>query len=472
MVKTMLDVHARAAGEAAGAAHVASVPLVHTPVPPVSAPVSPPAVEGYASPRESHSAERMTDLDARGSAGSAGSVGSAAAPDHFPLTRRDVALIVGFWTFMAVLTAANGVLAPRGRGPQPGLASPVAIAFIGSYLWAALTPPIFWLSGRLTVERSNWVPRLLLFVGAGVVAAMLMEATIAYVGMEVLDARPHRGPGRFNPLFGAGRLFWLDDFIVYIAVGAVGFARDYFLRYRARRDEAVRLQAEAVRLQAQLAEARLDALRRQLDPHFLFNTLHAVASLVERDPRGVRRMIARLSELLRHSLEGGGESEIPLRQELEMVGRYLDIMQVRFQGRLAVETRVGDRALDALVPNLILQPLVENAIKHGVEGQTGSGRIMVEGDVEGETLVLRVHDDGRGVTAPPAGDGAGGAASGVGLRNTVARLEQLYGAEQRFTLRANDGGGTVAEIRLPYHTRADLRAAGVPAAAAGITRAG
>jgi two-component system, LytTR family, sensor kinase len=409
----------------------------------------------------------MTEFDARG---------GATSPEHFPLTRRDVALIIGFWTFMAVLTAANGILAPRGRGPQPGLASSVAIAFIGSFLWAALTPPIFWLSGRLTVERSNWVPRLLLFVGAGVVVAMLMEATIAYLGFEVLGARSRRWSGRFNPLFGAGRMFWLDDFIVFIAVGAAGFARDYFLRYRARHDEALRLQAEAVRLQAQLAEARLDALRRQLDPHFLFNTLHAVASLVERDPRGVRRMIARLSELLRHSLEGGNEPEVPLRQELDMVGRYLDIMQVRFQGRLAVETRVGDRALDALVPNLILQPLVENAIKHGVERQPGSGRITiegdVEGDVEGDALVLRVRDDGPGVTELPGVGGAGGGARGVGLRNTVARLEQLYGAEQHFTLRADDGGGTVAEIRLPYHTRADLRAVGLSDAAAGIARAG
>ena len=215
-----------------------------------------------------------------------------------------------------------------------------------------------------------------------------------------------------------------------------------------------------MRLQAQLAEARLDALRRQLDPHFLFNTLHAVSSLVERDPRGVRRMITRLSELLRHSIEVSGEPEVPLRQELELLGRYLDIMPVRFQGRLEVETRVDDRALDALVPNLILQPLVENAIKHGVEQLTGPGRICIEAEHADGQVVLRVRDNGPGVDGGvPAGAPLATRPGRVGLRNTVARLEQLYGTEQRFTLRLAEDGGAVAEVRLPYHTRTDLRVA-------------
>ena len=385
--------------------------------------------------------------------------GSHAPADHHPLRASDALLIVAFWTVLALLTAASALLDPRGGpGREAAAAGRVALAFLTSYLWAALTPLIFWLGSRFGGERGSWPARALLLAAAGVLVAIGVEAFTAYLRFEIFDGprRPSPGgelhlPRVFNPLFGATRLFWLDDLIIYIAVLAAGFARDNFLRYRARREEAVRLAAEAAQLQAQLAEARLEALRRQLDPHFLFNTLHAVSSLVERDPRGVRRMISRLSDLLRHSIEGGDEPEVPLRRELELVGRYVDIMQVRFQGRLAVETRVDDPALDALVPSLVLQPLVENAIKHAVEPRTEGGRVEIEATVEGATLVLRVRDEGAGASRDSAAPG-----TGVGLRNTVARLEQLYGTDQRFSLVPAPGGGTVAEVRLPYHTRADV----------------
>src|SRR5690606_13258006 len=173
------------------------------------------------------------------------------------------------------------------------------------------------------------------------------------------------------------RLSFLRDLIIYLAVLAAGIAREYFLRYQARQAETVRLQAHAAQLQAQLARARLEALRMQINPHFLFNTLHAVSSLVERDPRGVRRMIAHLSELLRSTLDGPGEQEVTLEKELGFLQRYMEIMRVRFQGRLEVEVDAGAEVLRALVPNLILQPVVENAIKHGTSRVLSTGRIMV-----------------------------------------------------------------------------------------------
>jgi len=381
----------------------------------------------------------------------------APPPERFPLRASDALLIVAFWTVLALLTAASALLDPRGGpGRDEAATARVAIAFLTSYLWAALTPFIFWLGNRFEVGRPNWAARVVILAAAGVALAIVVEAVSAYLRFALFPGALRRPPPAgalglphvFDPLFGATRLFWLDDLIVYLAVLAAGFARDNFLRYRARQEEAVRLGAEAARLQAQLAEARLDALRRQLDPHFLFNTLHAVSSLVERDPRGVRRMISRLSDLLRHSIEGADEPEVPLRRELELLGRYVDIMQVRFQGRLAVETRADERALDALVPSLILQPLVENAIKHGVERRTEGGRIEITAAVEGPTLVLRVADDGAGPGAAVTTAG-----SGVGLRNTVARLEHLYGNDHRFSLTPSPAGGTLAEVRLPHHTR-------------------
>jgi two-component system LytT family sensor kinase len=269
-----------------------------------------------------------------------------------------------------------------------------------------------------------------------------------------------RRPGAFNPFFGMTRLFWLDDLMVYFAVVAAGFARDYFRRYQSRREEAARLQAQAAELHAQLAEARLAALRTQLDPHFLFNTLHAISTLVERDPRGVRRMIARLSELLRSSLEEGNEQEVPLEKELALLNRYLEIMQIRFQGRLEVDIRVDGAVMDALVPTLILQPLVENAVKHGVSKVAGTGMIEIRAyRDEEDRLVLRVRDNGPGLEV---GDDSP-REEGVGLANTRARLEQLYGPDQSFALRpALDGVGLIAEVMLPYHTRTDLRTAAVP----------
>jgi two-component system LytT family sensor kinase len=374
------------------------------------------------------------------------------------LRRSELLGIFAFWTFLAVLSAANGLLDPRGRGLQPLVtAAPVTLAFVESYLWAVLTPLLFWLTSRFSLERANRAGRILLFVGVGIVVAMLVEALLAYLRFEVFYVPGRRRPLRFNPWFGVTRLFWLDDLMVYVALVAAGFARDYFRRYQARREEANRLRAETAELHAQLAEARLAALRTQLNPHFLFNTLHAVSTLVERDPRGVRRMIARLSELLRTSLEEADAQEVPLEKELAFLNRYLEIMQIRFQGRLDVDVRVDGAVMGALVPPLILQPLVENAVKHGVSKVAGTGLIEIRAfRDEEDRLVLRVRDNGPGFEG--GDDESRG--DGVGLANTRARLAQLYGADQRFILEpAPDGVGLVAEVSLPYHTSDDLRAA-------------
>jgi sensor histidine kinase YesM len=247
----------------------------------------------------------------------------------------------------------------------------------------------------------------------------------------------------------------MNEFLMYVAVLAAGFARDYFLRYRARREEAIALQAQAAELRAQLAGARLAVLRTQLNPHFLFNTLHAISALVERDPRGVRRMIARLSELLRISLDDVGDAEVPLARELDFTRRYLEIMQIRFEGRLEVIEHVESEALAALVPNLVLQPLVENAFKHGLERIDGVGRIELRAGRVGDRLVLSVSDNGPGVGSEELG------AEGLGLGNTRERLEQLYGSNQSLALRTHAGGGAVVEVSLPFRMAGEMHTTGV-----------
>ncbi|HEX5436024.1 MAG TPA: histidine kinase [Gemmatimonadaceae bacterium] len=379
--------------------------------------------------------------------------------ERFSLGPRTLLLILAFWTFFALLTAANRMVDPRTGTATLSLPS-LALAFLESYLWALLTPPIFWLTSRFTLQRGRWVPRALLFVVVGVVAALFVDLVVELVRMHVFPPPRRRLNGGTSLFWAIARLRYLDDLMVYVAVLAAGFARDYFRRYEARQAEAVRLEAHAAQLQAQLAEARLSILRTQLHPHFLFNTLHAVSSLVERDPRGVRRMIARLSELLRYTLDGTTEQEIPLSAELELLGRYVEIMEIRFQGRLETSVRAPSDVQDALVPHLILQPLVENAMKHGVANSAAVGRIDVTAERVEEDLVLTVRDNGADGATPAATPAFGEEASpGVGLRNTRARLEQLYGAHQRFTLQPAPGGGMIAEIRLPYHRRADVRSA-------------
>lgn len=388
----------------------------------------------------------------------------------FPLRRTELLLIFAFWSVLAVLTAASRLIDPRGPMLRFSPSTPVAIAFAESYLWALLTVLIFWLSSRVSLEpRGNRFGRVLLFIGVGLATAMLVDVAMHLFREAVLDLPSPRGR-RGPPITwrtGLARLWFLDDLIVYFAVLAAGIARDIFARYRARHDETVRLTAQAAQLHAQLAEARLAVLSAQLNPHFLFNTLHAVSSLVERDPRGVRRMIARLSELLRVTLEGTNEQEIPLSRELELLRLYLDIMEVRFQGKLDLDIDPDDDVMDALVPSFVLQPLVENAVMHGVSKVEGTGRIELRARRDGDDLVVTVRDNGPGLTATTPADesaahrrGAGG--GGVGLRTTRARLEQLYGAEFTLSLRAGPGAGAVAEVVLPYHTAADLHAEAAP----------
>jgi len=377
--------------------------------------------------------------------------------ERAPLSRREYVLILLFWTFYALLTAASALLDPRGRFGQPAPQfGQIANAFVQSYLWAALTPLIFWLVARVGFGHHSRFRRILLLVAAGLVTAMAVDLALAFFRFHALTPPrgPRSGPPSLRPWEGIRRLWFLDDLLMFTGVLAAGFAREYSLRLRQRQEESVRLQAEAARLSSQLAESRLAALRTQLDPHFLFNTLHAVSALVTHDPRGVRRMISLLSELLRRSLEGAHAPEVSLREELDFVGSYLEIMQIRFQGRLQVALHAADDALDGLVPNLILQPLVENAIKHGVGDAADGGAISISAHVADLELVLAVEDTGPGA--------AGAVAEGLGIRNTRERLAAMYGGAQSLLLGPRPGGGFRAEVRLPYHTAADLHAVAAP----------
>jgi two-component system LytT family sensor kinase len=353
-------------------------------------------------------------------------------------SRRELALILLFWTSLATLSAVNRLLEPRApfgfRVMSP--VGPIALTYIESWIWAAVTPLVFWLSSRFSLDRSRWLVRVPMLLGAGIAIAIGVYFLLDVARDLVITTPMRRGPpSAFAPLREIGRFRFLNQFLVYVAIVAAGYAREYFLR-------DTELREHAAQLQAQLAEARLDALRAQINPHFLFNTLHAISALVERDPAGVRRMIARLSELLRTTIETRGANEVPLRDELAFLQRYIEIMEIRFQGRLRVETEIEEETLDALVPNLVLQPIVENALEHGAARASGEGRISIAAHRDGVQLVLIVRDNGPGV--------ATGGSAGVGLANTRERLAQLYGEDAEIVLSSPAGGGAVAEIVMPF----------------------
>jgi two-component system LytT family sensor kinase len=399
----------------------------------------------------------------------------------------EIFAILAFWAFLAVLTAAGRLVDPRVAAVaamRAALRSEVTSGFatvtlVEYALWALLTLPIFWMTRRFGGDRPT-LKRVLVFLLIGFVLAMAVDALLQVISRQVMTRPTLPPPTLPGPMFPGpivpgppvprqlppaqpvrglfSRFSFLYDFIVYVVVLGVGLTRNYFVRYQARLEETRRLEAEATQLRAEAAElhaqvtdARLNALRAQLNPHFLFNTLNAVSTLVDEDPPGARRMIARLSDLLRHTLGEGDEQEIPLARELEMLRRYLDIMEVRFQGKLDVSIEAEASLDDALVPNLVLQPLVENAFRHGLAQMQTVGRVAVRAVRDDGDLVLTVRDNGRG----PAKE----LHEGVGLTNTRARLTQLYGARQRLALTADEGGGALVEVRFPYHTTPQRRTA-------------
>lgn len=362
-------------------------------------------------------------------------------------------LIFAFWTILGVLMVSNDLLNAQGQIAQEGWeARKLLRPFWQFYMWALLTPAVFWACRRFPVERPHLPKHLLVHIGLAFAVSFAVDIYDDYLRLY-LTQPPEARPASFNPLEELLELSLIYELMVYLVVLAAGFARDYFLRFQARQQEAAQLQTRAARLEKRLTEARLEALRMQINPHFLFNTLHAISTLVGENPQGVRRMIVRLSQLLRHVLEETERQEVPLRREMQFLSTYLEIMQIRFQGRLQTHLEADPDVEDALVPNLILQPLVENAIKHGASETEQVGLVDVRARREQDRLLLSVRDNGPRF----AENGTPELEEGTGLSNVRARLHELYGTSAELRFQAASGGGLVAQIELPFHTESDLR---------------
>jgi two-component system, LytTR family, sensor kinase len=359
---------------------------------------------------------------------------------------RGFLLILGFWTIFGSVMAVSLLLSGLRATSPPGAL--VVFTFWGAYTWAALTLPVFWLTSRLSWRFENPVKRFGALTVLGLLLAVLASTSLAVVSVLFIQELEGGTLSGAQGVWNIARYRFMHDLLAALLVIATGSAWDYFLRYQAR-------QEEANILRAQLVESRLETLRTQLNPHFLFNTLNAVSALVTRDPKGVRRIIALLSDMLRYTLEGAAEPEIELRQELEILERYLQILEVRYPERLTTSITADPELLGALVPNLILQPLAENAVKHGISRAAGYGRIDVTAERVGADVVLSVRDTGPGGNgSSPDGPQSVAISWGIGLRHTRERLEQLYGDRSSLHLLPTPEGGMLAEIRLPFHTGA------------------
>jgi two-component system, LytTR family, sensor kinase len=229
------------------------------------------------------------------------------------------------------------------------------------------------------------------------------------------------------------------DFLTYWVIVGTTYAFVYYKKYR--QHELV-----ASQLEARLAQARLQVLKMQLHPHFLFNTLHTISALMHEDVEAADRMMARLSDLLRLTLETATSQEVALRQELDFLRLYIEIEQIRFGERLTVRREIEPSALDARVPNLILQPLVENAIRHGIAPRAEGGSIQIRAFRDNGSLRLEIQDDGKGLP----GDWIEKNGRGLGLTNTRERLRYLYGNKQQFELCNGDAGGLMVRLTIPF----------------------
>lgn len=306
-----------------------------------------------------------------------------------------------------------------------------------------LTPAVVWLSRRAPFRRGELRPAVLVHL-AGLVAFILVHST-----MVRLFSLLHLGkPITLESLIWNVRdyLAWGLDREVLLFVVIVGLVQaiDYHGRFQERERAAAALEVERARLQSSLSDARLETLRMQLQPHFLFNTLNAISTLILRgDGAAAQEMLQQLSRFLRMTLDESATQEVPLQTELEFLDAYLRIQKVRFGERLRVEIEVAPAARTATVPCLILQPLVENSVRHGLGADPKDAVIVIRAACAGDRLALTVEDNGRGL--PKGGESS----EGTGLRNIRERLAQLYPDGHRFQLRPRPGGGTMAEIEIP-----------------------
>jgi sensor histidine kinase YesM len=345
----------------------------------------------------------------------------------------------GVWMMVALfLTSQSSLQSQLSENPVP-LWRIFSWQLVSCMVWFLLTPLVFKLGRDFPLDKGKWPKSVPVHIVAGVMLALFELAIDAFILPKIGYSRRFTGLP-YTQIYYRFVIFNLHlSFTIYWIVLIISQATQYYKKYRAR-------ELQASQLEARLAQARLQVLKMQLHPHFLFNTLNAISELIYRDPESAEKMITDLSELLRLSFNNLETQEVPLRQELGFLQKYLEIEQMRFNDRLTVQMDIDDTAYDAAVPNMILQPLVENAIKHGLGPRSQGGRIDINAVRSNGSLELSVSDDGLGVASEDIAD----LTLGVGLSNTQLRLKHLYGDKHKFEMLAAKPSGLRINMTIPF----------------------
>jgi two-component sensor histidine kinase len=354
------------------------------------------------------------------------------------------ATVLGVWAVLGIIYAGPIYLEVRAEGMDHAASRVFSWGILTWCAWAPLTPVMVWLARRYSLVGSTWKRNVLVHLPAFLIISAAHSAAATFITLTV---KPFDNMGK-SPL-----AFWPrflsrmqgafgSDLLVYGAVIGVCYAFDYYRKYRER-------EFLATQLEAQLAQAQLDSHRTQLHPHFLFNTLNGIVSLVRDNKNDAAvNMLVGLSDLLRHALEHSTQQEVELREEINFLELYLNIQQMRFSDRLQITIDIDPDTNRALVPSLILQPLAENALRHGIGRSVASGLVGISSHLENGSLKLIVFDNGAGLPE----NWQLKSSAGIGLANTAARLQQLYGENHRLDVRNRPEGGVEVVIVVPFRT--------------------
>jgi two-component system LytT family sensor kinase len=352
-----------------------------------------------------------------------------------------LASIWGIWTFIGLVFTLQGYFSSyRSDRPMPFI-DQLYLQMTWSYLWALATPLVLWAASRLPIERNNWIRSSLLHVPISILLSVFLTA-LGHISLWLYWGYRAGKPFSFANMTRFVIANFSEGIGIYLLIALSSYAYSYYSRYREG-------QLRTLQLEAQLSQAQLQALKMQLHPHFLFNTLHSISALLTKDVEAARKMITRLGDFLRLTLENSGSQEVTLQQEMAFLSCYLEIERIRFQNRLVTRMDLGPQTLDAKVPNLILQPIVENAIRHGIAPRSTPGLIEIEAKQHNGTLRIHVRDNGPGLPEHRTSDNL--FKKGLGLANTETRLERLYGADHLFNLSNNPDGGLIVTLEIPFH---------------------
>lgn len=360
------------------------------------------------------------------------------------------AMLLLFWVAVGLFSAGSPFIElPRLRRTAPppeglSLAQRISLLqFVTWLAWAAFAPGIFWLRRRWPLERGALARSVPVHLAAIALLCAAHSVLALPLNWIILQARQ---PFPEEQWAGLLLYWWIRDLpfcaLFYGLILGIGSALEFYRQFRER-------ELRASQLETQLAQAQLQMLKMQLHPHFLFNTLNGITGLVrDNDNAAAVQMLVGLSDLLRQTLDNSGKQEVRLGEELEWLDLYLKLQQMRFSDRLRFSIEAAPQTLDALVPNLITQPLVENAIRHGLASRVAPGSVSLTAQRIGDRLELRVRDDGVGLPENWQIE----TNQGLGLANTLARLRQLFGTDFKLEIRNREQGGVEALISIPLKT--------------------